>query len=49
MGRRDDCVGELGEQQKNYLRFNITLVDFHVYYHCFCVMSIFFGFRLEEM
>jgi hypothetical protein len=37
-----ECVGEHGEQQKNYLRFKIALVDFHACCYCLCVMSIVF-------
>jgi len=44
-----DCVGEHGEQQKNYLGFKIALVTFHVCYYCLYVKSIFFGFKLEEL
>jgi hypothetical protein len=36
-----DCGGEHGEQRNNYVGFEIALVDFHAYYYCFCVMSIF--------
>jgi hypothetical protein len=37
-----ECVGEQGEEINNYLRFQISLGDFHVYHYCLCVMSIIF-------
>jgi hypothetical protein len=43
-----ECVGEHGEQWNIYLGFKIALVDFHAYCYCLCVMSFFFGFRLEK-
>jgi hypothetical protein len=43
-----ECVDEHVEQRNIYLGFKIALVDFHAYYYCLCVMSIFSGFRLEK-